>query len=54
VPLFETVGTPVVVNPKAPFRDIARQRGWDIVEWKERNRPGVEPDLADEWGSWGG
>jgi HAD superfamily phosphoserine phosphatase-like hydrolase len=54
VPLFEEVGNPVVVNPKAPFREVARRRGWEVVEWRERNRPGVEPDLADEWGSWGG
>ncbi len=54
VPLFECVGNPVVVNPKAPFREVARRRGWDLVEWRERNRPGAEPDLADEWGSWGG
>jgi HAD superfamily hydrolase (TIGR01490 family) len=53
VPLFESVGNPVVVNPKAPFRELATRRGWEIVEWRERNRPG-EPDLADEWGSWGG
>jgi HAD superfamily hydrolase (TIGR01490 family) len=54
VPLFEEIGNPVVVNPKAPFRDLARLRGWEVLEWKERNRPGAEPDLADEWGSWGG
>jgi phosphoserine phosphatase len=54
VPLLEEIGNPVVVNPKAPFREIARRRGWEVVEWKERNRPGAEPDLADEWGSWGG
>jgi HAD superfamily hydrolase (TIGR01490 family) len=54
VSLFETIGNPVVVNPKPPFRDLALRRGWEIVEWKERNRPGAEPDLADEWGSWGG
>ncbi len=54
VPLFEEIGNPVVVNPKAPFRDVANRRGWEIVEWRERNRPGAEPDLADEWGSWGG
>jgi HAD superfamily hydrolase (TIGR01490 family) len=54
VPLFEAIGNPVVVNPKSPFREVARRRGWEIVEWKERNRPGAEPDLADEWGSWGG
>jgi HAD superfamily hydrolase (TIGR01490 family) len=54
VPLFEEMGNPVVVNPKTPFRDLANRRGWEIVEWRERNRPGAEPDLADEWGSWGG
>ncbi len=54
VPLFEEIGNPVVVNPKAPFRDVARRRGWEIVEWRERNRPDSEGDLADEWGSWGG
>ncbi|BDG06231.1 HAD family hydrolase [Anaeromyxobacter oryzae] len=53
-PLFEAVGTPVVVNPKAPFRTLAERRGWEIVHWKERNKPGAEPDLADEWGSWEG
>ncbi len=53
VPLFESVGNPVVVNPKAALRDLASRRGWEIVEWRDRNRPG-EPDLADEWGSWGG
>ncbi|MGC3998743.1 MAG: HAD-IB family hydrolase [Anaeromyxobacter sp.] len=52
-PLFEAVGNPVVVNPKAPFRAVADQRGWEVVQWKERNRPG-EPDMADEWGSWEG
>jgi HAD superfamily hydrolase (TIGR01490 family) len=53
-PLFEAVGHPVVVNPKAPFRTVAERRGWEIAEWKERNRPGAQPDLADEWGSWEG
>jgi HAD superfamily hydrolase (TIGR01490 family) len=53
-PLFEAVGNPVVVNPKAPFRVVAERRGWEVVQWKERNKPGAEPDLADEWGSWEG
>jgi HAD superfamily hydrolase (TIGR01490 family) len=53
-PLFEAVGNPVVVNPKAPFRAVAEKRGWQVVEWKERNRPGTEPDVSEEWGSWGG
>jgi HAD superfamily hydrolase (TIGR01490 family) len=54
VPLFEAVGNPVVVNPKAPFREFAEKRGWEVMDWSERNRPGEEADLADEWGSWGG
>jgi HAD superfamily hydrolase (TIGR01490 family) len=53
-PLFEAVGNPVVVNPKAPFRALAERRGWEVQEWRERNRPGDQPDIADEWGSWGG
>ena len=54
VPLFEAIGNPVVVNPKAPFRATAEQRGWEVVEWKDRHKPGAQPDLADEWGSWDG
>ena len=53
VPLFERVGNPVVVNPKDAFRPVAAQRGWQILEWKERNR-GLAPEMADEWGSWDG
>ena len=30
VPLFEAIGNPVVVNPKAPFRAFAERRGWEI------------------------
>ena len=52
-PLFEAVGTPVVVNPKPVFQAVAERRGWEVLRWKERNQPG-EPDLADEWGSWEG
>jgi HAD superfamily hydrolase (TIGR01490 family) len=53
VPLFEMVGNPVVVNPKDAFRPVAVERGWPVVEWRERNR-GLTADLADEWGSWDG
>ena len=56
-PLFEAVGNPVVVNPKAPFREVAVKRGWEVVAWKDRFKPGKQPeqqDLADEWGSWDG
>jgi HAD superfamily hydrolase (TIGR01490 family) len=53
-PLFEAVGHPVVVNPKEPFREVALQRGWPVVEWADRNRPGADGEGADEWGSWDG
>jgi len=53
-PLFEAVGNPVVVNPKAPFRTVAERRGWDVVEWHERTKGQLPPDTADEWGSWDG
>jgi HAD superfamily hydrolase (TIGR01490 family) len=51
VPLFEAVGHPVVVNPKESFRAIAEQRGWPVVQWKERNKE-AQADLASEWSSW--
>jgi len=53
-PLFEMVGHPVVVNPKAPFRGVAERRGWEVVAWQERTRGALPPDTADEWGSWEG
>jgi HAD superfamily hydrolase (TIGR01490 family) len=53
-PLFEAVGHPVVVNPKAPFRGEAERRGWEMVEWHERTKGALPPDTADEWGSWEG
>jgi phosphoserine phosphatase len=54
VPLFEAIGHPVVVNPKVPFRAVAEQRGWPVVEWHERTKGQLPPDTADEWGSWDG
>lgn len=54
-PLFESIGNPVVVNPKPAFRELAEHRGWPVVEWKDRHKPGTAPpDTADEWGSWDG
>ena len=54
MPLLEAVGNPVVVNSKPPFRAVAERRGWDLVEWHERNKGTPPPDTADEWGSWDG
>jgi HAD superfamily hydrolase (TIGR01490 family) len=53
-PLFEAVGHPVVVNPKEAFRQVADLRGWPVVEWTDRNKPGTDSEGADEWGSWDG
>jgi len=65
-PLFECVGNPVVINPKAPFRKEAERRGWEVREWRGRwgDAPeddalaGAEPEgdgfPAEEWRSWGG
>ncbi len=54
VPLFEAVGNPVVVNPRDPFREEAERRGWPVVRWADRRRPGVDSEGEDEWGSWDG
>jgi HAD superfamily hydrolase (TIGR01490 family) len=53
-PLFEAVGHPIVVNPKAPFRATAEERGWEIIEWHERTKGAPPSESADEWGSWDG
>jgi len=59
-PLFERVGHPVVVSPKAAFRVEAKRRGWTVVDWTERYRQtrGARDDEhdfpGDEWRSWGG
>jgi HAD superfamily hydrolase (TIGR01490 family) len=53
-PLFESIGNPVVVNPRPSFRPEAERRGWEVVEWHERAKGQIPPDTADEWGSWDG
>jgi HAD superfamily hydrolase (TIGR01490 family) len=34
LPMLETVGTPVVVNPDARLSRVAAQRGWRIERWR--------------------
>jgi HAD superfamily hydrolase (TIGR01490 family) len=53
-PLFEAVGTPVVVNPKAPFRAVAEERGWEVVEWHVRSGTAPSPGPEQGWESWDG
>lgn len=38
LPMLELVGTAVVVNPDRELRDLARERGWRIVEVGRRRR----------------
>ncbi|MBM4391301.1 MAG: HAD family phosphatase [Deltaproteobacteria bacterium] len=33
LPVLEVVKTPVAVNPDPRLRRVARQRGWEIVDW---------------------
>lgn len=50
-PLFEAVGRPVVVDPKAPFAREALRRGWEVRRWR---KPGEErvPGPGGSWASW--
>jgi len=34
LPMLEAVGHPVAVNPDRELRNAARERGWDIMEFK--------------------
>ena len=36
LPFLEAVGTPVAVNPDRGLRKIARERGWQVLEFSER------------------
>jgi putative phosphoserine phosphatase / 1-acylglycerol-3-phosphate O-acyltransferase len=35
-PLLEVVGSPIAVNPDPPLAQLARERGWPILQWAER------------------
>jgi HAD superfamily hydrolase (TIGR01490 family) len=39
LPFLEVVGHPVVVNPDRELRRVARDRGWDTLEFSERAYP---------------
>ena len=38
LPMMERVGTAVAVNPDGELRELARERGWRIVESGRRRR----------------
>jgi len=33
IPMLESVGRPVAVNPAPPLEDLARRRGWPVLRW---------------------
>jgi phosphoserine phosphatase len=39
LPFLEIVGHPVVVNPDRELRRVARDRGWETLEFSERAYP---------------
>jgi hypothetical protein len=47
MPFLEVVGHPVAVNPDRDLRRVARDRGWETLEFSERAYPharrGVQP-----------
>jgi len=47
-PMLEVVGTPVAVNPTWRLRQIARQRGWQVMKWAARARRAAPPH-ALQW-----
>ncbi len=42
LPLLEAVGHPVAANPQRRLRKLARERGWEVLDW-QRHLAGEEP-----------
>ncbi|MEP6981000.1 MAG: HAD-IB family hydrolase [Nakamurella sp.] len=41
LPMLSAVGTAVAVNPDSELRDVARQRGWQIRDFRVSRKPAV-------------
>ena len=41
LPMLEVVGHPVAVNPDSELEDIARERGWPIVEFAAKTKKAI-------------
>ena len=37
LPMMEAVGNPVAVNPDSRLQKAARERGWEIKDWRRKN-----------------
>ncbi len=40
LPMMEAVGNPVAVNPDSRLQKAARERGWEIKDWRRKNGTG--------------
>jgi len=41
LPMLSAVGTAIAVNPDSELRDVARQRGWQIRDFRTSRKPAV-------------
>ncbi|MBY4677488.1 HAD family hydrolase [Marinobacterium arenosum] len=39
LPLLEYIGRPMVTNPSPALQQIARERGWPIIDWRKEQSP---------------
>jgi HAD superfamily hydrolase (TIGR01490 family) len=42
LPFLEAVGIPIAANPDRGLRRVARERGWEVLEFSERAYPAVK------------
>jgi alcohol-forming fatty acyl-CoA reductase len=41
--MLEAVGNPVAVNPDGRLQKAAKERGWQIKNWRKNGAPGSTP-----------
>ena len=44
LPMLEAVGNPVAVNPDSRLAKAARERGWQIKNWRKNGAPSGLPN----------
>jgi fatty acyl-CoA reductase len=44
LPMLEAVGNPVAVNPDSRLAKAARERGWQIKNWRKNGAPNGLPN----------
>nr|MBA3471727.1 haloacid dehalogenase-like hydrolase [Rubrobacter sp.] len=43
LPMLEAVGNPIAVNPDGRLQKAAKERGWQIKNWRKNGAPGSVP-----------